>query len=188
MTETILVFKPPASLLDVIDVADENGWEEAQRFLRDERRLEEVIYQLPDGETVVRGIDDHFVVIVYAAITGPRRAEAEQKLRSGGRVLDEATLWQWASGKKAEERAFALRAFAATSQKAADPRVVSLYQAAVQDDNPDVRKALVDSVGRAAWPELWPVVDALAKGGDADSKGLQQAYEKHLSRSSDQPR
>jgi hypothetical protein len=54
---------------------------------------------------------------------------------------------------------------------------------AIADGHSVVRKALVDSVGRAAWPELWPVVDALAASGDADSKVLQQAYEKHLSRS-----
>ena len=73
--ETHVVFKPLASLLDVIDVAEENHWEEVQRFKRGERQLQEVIYELPDGETVLRGIDDHFVIVTYAIITGPHRAQ-----------------------------------------------------------------------------------------------------------------
>jgi len=175
-----VVFEPLATLLQVIDVADENGWTQVEHFKRDERRLEELVYELPDGETVVRGIDDHFVIVTFAAITGPARAEVEAKLRSGGRSLEEATLWQWTKSDNPEERAFALRALAAVSQKAANPRVVELYQNVLKDEHPIVRKALVDSVGRAAWPELRPVVDALAASGAPGSRVLQQAYEKHL--------
>ncbi len=121
--------------------------------------------------------------VVFAAITGPARAEAEQKLRDAGRALEWETLWQWTKSENAKERAFALRAFAATSERTADPRVVALYQAAVADKDPIVREALILSVGRAAWPELWPVVDALAASGDADAMVLQEGYEMYLPRS-----
>lgn len=181
-TKTHVVFEPLATLLQVIDVADENGWNEVEHFRRGERQLEELIYELPGGETVVRGIDDHFVIVTFAVITGPARTEVEQKLRAGGRALDEATLYSWTKSENFEERAFALRAFAAISQKAADPRVVALYEGALKDDHPEVRKALVLAVGRAAWPELWPVVDALAKSGDDETRVLRQAYEKHFAR------
>jgi len=182
-TKIHVVFEPLATLLQVIDVADENSWNEAEHFKRGERQLEELIYELPDGETVVRGIDDHFVIVTFAVITGPARAEVEQKLRADGRALDEATLWSWTKSNNPEERAFALRAFAATSQKTADPRVVALYQGALEDDHPEVRKALVQSVGRAAWPELWPIVDELAKSGTSEAAVLKEGYEIHLSRS-----
>jgi hypothetical protein len=178
-----VVFEPLSTLLQVIDVADDNGWRQVEHFKRGERQVEELVFELPDGDTVVRGIDDHFVVVTFAAITGPARHEVEKKLRSGGRALTEATLWQWTESNDPNERAFALRAFAATSQKAADPRVVALYQAALDDPRPEVRTALVESVGRAAWRELWPVVDAIAKTGDAESKTLQEAYEEHFPRS-----
>jgi hypothetical protein len=181
-TKIHVVFEPLATLLQVIDVADENGWNEVEHFKRGERQLEELIYELPDVETVVRGIDDHFVIVTFAVITGPARAEVEQKLRAGGRALEEATLWQWTKSEDPEERAFALRAFAAISQKAADPRVVALFQKTLEDSHPDVRKALVQAVGRASWPELWPVVNVLAKSGAPDSVVLQEAYEKYLPR------
>jgi hypothetical protein len=181
-TKTYVVFEPLATLLQVMDVADENGWTVAQHFRRGERQLEELVYELPDGETVVRGIDDHFVVVTLAVIIGPSSAKVEQKLRAGGRALSEATLWQWAKSKDHEERAFALRAFAATSEKMANPKVVDLYHDAVADQHPEVRKALIDSVGRAAWPELRPVVDKLAEAGDSDSMVLKRSYEQHFSR------
>lgn len=181
-TKIHVVFEPLATLLEVIDVADENGWNEVERFQRGERQLQEVIYELPDGETVVRGIDDHFVIVTFAVVTGPAGAEVEQKLRAGGRALDEATLWSWTQSKNFEERAFALRAFAAISQKTADPRVVALFQRTLEDKHPDVRKTLVEAVGRASWPELWPVVNALAESGEPESVVLQQAYEKYLPR------
>jgi hypothetical protein len=179
-TKIHIVFKPLASLLDVIDVAHENQWNEVQRFKREERQLQEVVYELPDGETVLRGIDDHFVIVTYAVVTGPRSSEVEQKLRRGGETLEEATLWQWTQSQDPEERAFALRAFAAISQKAADPQFVALYGSALKDDTEVVRNALVDSVGRAAWPELWPIVDTLARTGTSAAKALQEAYAKHL--------
>jgi hypothetical protein len=177
-----VIFEPLATLLQVIDVADENNWNQVEHFRRSEKQLEELVYELPDGETVVRGIDDHFVVVTFAVIRGPARAEVEQKLRAGGRAIEENSLWQWAESSNPEERAFALRAFAAISQKTADSRVVSLYRAALKDTHPQVRKALIDAVGRAAWPELWPVVDALAASGDADSRVLRDAYQAHLPR------
>lgn len=181
-TTTIVVFKPRSSLLDIIDVADTNGWTEAQRFPREERQLEEVIYELTDGETVVRGIDDHFVIVVFASIAGPKSAEVEGQLRSSGNALDESTLWNWASTGTPQQRGFALRAFAATSEKDADPRVVELYTKALKDEHPDVRQALVDSVGRTAWQELWPVVDELSKAKAPGAEALLRAYEQHIAR------
>ena len=75
-----------------------------------------------------------------------------------------------------------LRAFAAISDKAADPRVVALYTKAVKDEHPAVRAALIEAVGRAAWPELWPVVDELTGSGTAEAAVLKQSYEKHIPR------
>ncbi len=177
-----VIFEPFATLLQVIDPAYDNGWKQVEHFSRGEKQLEEWIFELSDGETVVRGIDDHFVIVTLAVISGPASAEVEQKLRAGGRALEWDTLWQWTMSENAKERAFALRAFAATSERTADPRVVALYQAAVEDKDSIVRTALIKSVGRAAWRELWPVVDALAASGDADALVLQEAYTKHLPR------
>jgi hypothetical protein len=178
-----VVFRPPATILAVVDVADANDWKEAEHFRRSERRNEEIVYELPDGETVVRGIDDQFVAVVFASITGPKRDEAERILRAAGRAMEDAVLWQWAEGAAPQERGFALRALAATSNKKANPRVVALFSNAVKDENPEVRAALVESVGRAAWPELWPVVDELAKSGTPEAAVLKEGYEMHLPRS-----
>jgi hypothetical protein len=180
--EVCVVFEPDATILAVVDVARANRWKEAQRIARGERRLEEVIYELPDGKTVVRGIDDHFVAVVLAAITGPQSEEAERTLRAAGRAVDDTTLWQWAESKDPKERAFALRAFAATSRETVDARVVALYTRALKDQSAEVRKALLEAVGRAAWPELWPLVDALDESGTADAKALLQSYGTHVLR------
>jgi hypothetical protein len=181
--KTRVVFRPPATILAIVDVADANEWAEVEHFRRAERRNEEIVYELPDGETVVRGIDDQFVAVVFASITGPKREEAERTLRAAGRAMDDALLWQWAESTVPKERAFALRAFAATSDKTANPRVVALYSNAVKDENPGVRAALLEAVGRAAWPELWPVVDELARSGTAEAAVLKEGYELHLPRS-----
>jgi len=119
---------------------------------------------------------------VFASITGSKRDEAEKTLRAAGRALEDAVLWQWTASADPKERSFALRAFAATSDKTADPRVVTLYTHAVKDDHPEVRAALLESVGRAAWPELWPVVDELAKSGTPEAAVLKESYEMHLPR------
>lgn len=178
-----VVFRPPATILAVVDVADANDWREAQHFRRAERQSEEIIYELSDGETVVRGIDDQFVAVVFASITGPKKDEAEKTLRAAGRAVENAILWQWTESADPKERGFALRAFAATSGKTVDPRVVALYTKALKDEHPEVRGALLESVGRTAWPELWPVVDELAKSGTAEAALLKESYEKHLPRS-----
>jgi hypothetical protein len=181
--KTRVVFRPPATILAVVDVADANDWREAEHFRRAERRNEEIIYELPDGETVVRGIDDQFVAVVFASITGPKRDEAEKTLRAAGRAVEDPALWQWTESADPKERSFALRAFAATSDKIANPRVVALYTKAIKDETPEVRAALLESVGRAAWLELWPVVDELAKSGTAEAAALKESYEIHLPRS-----
>lgn len=180
--ETLIVFRFPATLLAVVDVADDNDWTEVEHFERAERRNEEIIYELPDGETIVRGIDDQFVAVVYASIEGPNRELAEKTLRAAGRALDDVTLWQWTESADPKERSFALRAFAAISDEAADPRVVTLYTKAVKDEHPEVRAALIEAVGRVAWPELWPVVDKLAGSGTDEAAVLKQGYEKHIPR------
>jgi hypothetical protein len=77
--------------------------------------------------------------------------------------VEDPALWQWTESADPKERSFALRAFAATLDKIANPRVVALYTKAIKDETPEVRAALLESVGRAAWLELWPVVDELAK-------------------------
>lgn len=178
--ETCVVFEPDATILAVVDVARANHWKEVQRIKRGERRLEEVIYECADGETIVRGIDDHFVVIVFASITGPNRDEVEKKLRAAGRALDDTTLFRWAKSDDAAERSFALRAFAAISTETADPGVVALYTEALEDHEPQVRSALIESVGRTAWKELWPVVEELAASGASDAKALKESYERNL--------
>lgn len=180
--KTRVVFRPPVTMLAVVDVADANDWREAEHFRRAERRNEEIIYELPDGKTVVRGIDDQFVAVVFASVTGPKRDEAEKTLRAAGRALEDAALWQWTASADPKERSFALRAFAATSDKKADPRVVTLYTKAVKDEHPLVRAALLESIGRAAWPQLWPVVDELAKSGTPEAAVLKESYEMHLPR------
>jgi hypothetical protein len=180
--KTRVVFRPPATILAVVDVADANNWKEVEHFRRAARRNEEIIYELADGETVVRGIDDQFVAVVFASITGPKKDEAEKALCAAGRSIDDATLWQWTESTNPKERSFALRAFAATSDKTADSRIVALYTKAVKDENPEVRAALVEAVGRAAWPELWPVVDALAKEGTVEAVALKESYDAHLPR------
>lgn len=182
--KTRVVFWPRATILAVVDVADANGWTEAEHFRRAERRNEEIVYELPDGKTVVRGIEDQYVSVVFASITGPKRDEAERLLRAAGRAIEDSILWQWAEGTSPKERGFAFRAFAATSDKTANHRVVALYSNAVKDENPEVRTALVESVGRAAWPELWPVVDELAKSGTAEAAVLKEGYEIHIPRPS----
>lgn len=177
-----VVFRPRATILAVVDVADANNWREAEHFRRAERVNEEIIYELPDGETVVRGIEDQYVAVVFASITGPNRDQAEKTLRAAGRALEDATLWQWTASADPKERSFALRAFAATSDRTADPRVVTLYTKAIKDEHPEVRAALLESVGRAAWPELWPIVDELAKSGTPEAAVLKEGYEMYLRR------
>ena len=181
--ETCVIFRPPATLLAVANVADTLAWKEAEYFRRAEQQNEEIIYELSDGETVVRGIEDQFVAVVFAAITGPKRDEAEQTIRAAGRALEDAVLWQWTESADPAERSFALRAFAATAQETADLRVVALYTRTIKDKNPEVRAALLESVGRAAWPELWPVVDELAESGTPATAVLKRSYEKYLPRS-----
>jgi hypothetical protein len=179
-----LVFGPSATIMSVVDIAWGNGWKEVKRFRRSERQLEEVIFEL-EGKTSVRGITDHFVGVVFASIDGPQREYAAEKLRQSEDYVDRETLWQWAKEGTPAQQSFALRAFAATSGSSASPipEIVALYEQAFESENAQVRKALIEAVGRVAWSVLWPLVDKLAASQQQDALDLKVAYGKHLPKS-----
>lgn len=183
-SENIVVFGPTATILSVVDVADENGWPEVERFEQSEKQLEESVFLLPDGETTLRAINDHFVDVIIASVVGPAQDQVVSKLRARRDAVDAAVLWQWAESDVPAQRGFALRAFAATCDLVPDSKVMSLYERALKDPDPMVRKALVDAIGRTGWDSLWPLVEKLADTKDPDALGLQAAYQKHHPRSS----
>jgi hypothetical protein len=75
------------------------------------------------------------------------------------------------------ERASAIRILGALAGYTADASTVELFSKAAKDSSPEVFKALTASVGRAAWPELWPVVHELAKTGKPEADDLVKAYQ-----------
>lgn len=175
--ETIVVLKPPRATIDVVRAARKNGWRHQQRIDPTEQRLYEEIYTVPGTDTVVRVIDDHFVQIIYVALQGKDRDAVETSLRQQVETLDDAAVDALVGSTIPKERAIGIRILGAVAGDTADPRTVEVFKKATRDTAPEVFKALTAAVGRAAWSELWPVVDELVKTGKPEASDLQKAYQ-----------
>jgi hypothetical protein len=182
--ETLVVLKPPRATIDVVEVAKQNHWRHIQRILPGNRRFYEEIYQVTASNTVVRVIDDAAVQIIFVALQGEGRKEVESKLRREIETLDEAAILALLDSKNPKDRATGLRILGAVAPDRADMKTVAAFAKAAKDGAPGVFKALIAAVGRAAWPELWPIVDELAKSKEPEAKELKSAYEAHIPRSS----
>jgi hypothetical protein len=180
--ETLVVLKPPRATIDVVRLARKLKWEHKQRIDPGERRFYEEVYEVPGSGTVVRIIDDHFVQIIYVAIEGSGRKDVEAAIRKEVQTLDDSAIAALVKSDNAKERATGIRILGAIAPDTADKGTVAAFKAAADDDSADVFKALTAAVGRAAWPELWPVVDKLAATGKAEGKDLAKAYEARVPR------
>ena len=168
--ETFVIFPRRRATVSGVDVAEENGWQHAQTIHPAEKRLYEEIYRTDDG-TVIRIIDDHFVMVVFAAITGESRRQVATILRDALNAFDEETIWQRTESSGPDVRAHAVRALAAICPDHSDARWVEAFSKATRDSSPKVRSATADALARAAWPELWPVLDDFVNNEkDADVK------------------
>jgi len=183
--EILIVFPPARATVSGVDVAIEQGWRHAQTIDRAEKRFYEEIYRVDDGGTVVRFIDDHFVMVVFAAVTGPDREKAAAIIQKSLGGLDFDGLVRWLSSPEERRRAHAIRGLGAICPNQADPRWVDAFEKAVHDPSVQVRLALADSLARAAWPELWPVLDDFARDEKDDSvraeiQQVREAYAANL--------
>ncbi len=151
--------------ISVVRVARAHQWRHVQRILPAERRLYEEIYEVPATGTVVRVIDDHFVQIIFVAIQGNGGDEVEAILHREIETLDKAAIDALLTSEKPKDRATGIRILAAIAPDTADPKTVEAFSKAAKDPSPEVFKALVDAVSRTAWPELWPIVEELARSG-----------------------
>jgi hypothetical protein len=133
-------------------------------------------------EAVVRVIDDHFAEIIFVAIQGRGRSEVEAVIRKEVETLDRKAIDALLKSERPKDRATGIRILAAVAPDVADPQIVSAFSAAAKDSAPEVLHALVDAVSRAAWPELWPVVEELASTGMPEAQDLRKAAQAHLPR------
>src|SRR6266571_7431760 len=183
--ESYVILHPDRATIDVVEVAEQNSWRHAQTFQPAEKRLYEEIYEVPGDNTVVRVIDDHFVQVVFVVSRGQSREKAAALVLSSVESLDEATLWRWLGSDKPRERAYAIRALAAISPNEADSRWVEAFKRAACDKTPEARRGLIGALGRAAWPELWPIVDELDRSetdGELreEVRVLRESYGRHI--------
>jgi hypothetical protein len=180
--ETLVVLKPPRATIDVVRAARKNNWRHVKRIDPGERRFYEEIYEVPDTGTVVRVIDDHFVQIIYVALQGEGRQQVESTLRKQVETLEDTAIDALLKSQNPKDRATGIRILGAIAPDIADNRITEAFSKALEDKSPEVFKALIAAVGRAAWPELWPIVDDLAKTGKPEAEDLQKAYERHIPR------
>jgi len=173
--ETLVVLKPPRATISVVRTARAHKWRHVQRIDPGERRLYEEIFEVSDTGTVVRVIDDHFVQIVFVALTGDGREQAESILRAEIETLDDAAIDGLLTSDQAEQRATGVRILGAIAPDTADRRTLDAFTRAAADRSAEVLDALIAAVGRAAWPELWPVVDEIATR-NAEAEELAKAY------------
>ena len=182
--ETLVVLKPPHATISVIKVAERHHWRYRQQILPAERRLYQEIYEVPSSGTIVRIIDDHFVMIIFVVLEGPGRAEVEALIRQEVETLDDKSIASLVASNKPKDRATGLRILGAIAPDVADPNTVKVFSEAAKDKTPEVVAALMDAVSRAAWPELWPVIEELAKAGTPEAKELYESAVKQLPRPS----
>jgi hypothetical protein len=180
--ETIIVLKPPHATISVIKVAEKHHWRYRQQILPAERRLYEEIYEVPSSGTIVRIIDDHFVMIVFVALEGPGRSEVEAIIRQEVETLDDKSIAVLLKSNKPKDRATGLRILGAIAPDVADPNTVKVFSEAAKDRAPEVVAALMDAVSRASWPELWPVIEELAKADTPEAKVLYETALVHVPR------
>jgi NTP pyrophosphatase (non-canonical NTP hydrolase) len=180
--EILVVLKPPRATIDVVRVAGRRRWNHRQRILPTERRLYEEIYEVAETGTIVRVIDDHFMQIIFVALQGNGRDVVESVLRKEIETLDDAAIEALLRSEKPKDRATGIRVLAAIAPDTAEPKIVKAFAKAAKDPALEVFQALVEAVGRAAWPELWPVLDELVKTGKAEAEDLKNAARAHITR------
>jgi hypothetical protein len=180
--ETLVVLKPPQATISVIDVADRHHWQHLKQYLPAERRVYEEIYGVPSTGTIVRIIDDHFAGAIFVAIQGPGQSDVEAIIREEVETLDDKAIAALIRSKKPKDRAIGIRSLAVLGPLVADPETVKVFSAAAKDSAPEVIDALMDAVSRLSWPELWPVIDELAKAGTPEAKVLYETALVHVPR------
>ena len=178
-----MVLEPFAVAAEVDDIARENGWNHVQRIPKTDDQFYEEIYEIADGKTTVRFIEDHYTMIPYIVISGNNQKVTETLVRSKIESYTEDQLWEWAEKGTRSRRELAIRCLGAIAPDTADERFVECFTAAANAKQAMIRRAAIISLARVAWPELWPIVRERAKNERNEevrklAQNLQRAYEK----------
>jgi len=156
-TEILLILRPFGSFSTVNDFSIREGWQHADSFERTDTQFMEEIWEVDNDAAVVRYIDDHFVSAIYLCVTGDQRERVAQHIVKNLDIMPMEELWQDARFGKKKNLGQAVRFLSAIIDEY-NPDFAKILDEAADHEDPEVRDAVLLSIGRAAWPELWPVV------------------------------
>lgn len=128
-------------------------------------------WQAAPDQTQLHLVDDAFLGLRYLVATGASAGATVQQLRAavGGVDLQDTATALRDPATRGAARANALRQLAVLVPPAYDDAVMHLLADGLQDADPAVRAAALQSIAALGWPELLPLVHAVVLADASDA-------------------
>ncbi len=138
----------------------------------------EMVFFVPDEETLVFLRDDLFVGFQYFVISGPKQEHVADEIRkefNSRTELDVLAWWDRGVAKSdVDDRVDAVLFLGVSSPESPREEYTSRIRAALLDEDKDVRNAAVAAVGYTDWSSFRPEVEHIA-AADPDPTARERA-------------
>ena len=180
-----LVLAPGRDTLARIEaIATSAGWRWVARFPEAPRQLHEEIWEIDDGQMVVRYIDDRYVDTRLLSVQGNHGQAVYgllERLRQdlGGEEREDLLILT--GGEDPAARMHGISGLAASTPEF-DGDVFEAVLAALDDEEPALRARAFQCIARLAWYEFAPEIERRLEGMKADGPTGQeeQAFQERL--------
>lgn len=164
--ESLVAFLVPDDASAVVATAHDEEWDFVREIEPLADRFHEWIWR-HEG-TLVRLIYDHFVDVSYVAARGPRHAEIAERFQAAlkGQTLTQSVARLGSADHN--DRCIGVPLVGAMAPPTYDPSIFEALARLAKDPEDEVRRSLLTTISRIAWPELVPIVDDMQRDVDSD--------------------
>jgi HEAT repeat protein len=145
-----LVLREPDPGKAISTFAYRQDWRLEQNIKRTEFTAHEVVYRVVSGDTRIHFTEDHIIRLAYLTVRGSHAEEIANLLRQKLKVFTlEEMLEEAQRAKTRDQWIWAVYQLAAASRGQPDPRIDQALKRALENDDPDVRRAAITAMGYA---------------------------------------
>ena len=169
--QTRLILDPRATTELVERGAEFAGWKKVQEDQPDGNQPHRIGWEGPWPGLKVFYIDDHVIKVKYLIITGPNSEEAQEDVMESlpSHSIELALVEALEAGDSEAKQASIRRLAVLGAATRADPNILSIFDAAFIDPDPDVRKLAIGASTYPAWREFEPRLELLADKDEDES-------------------
>ena len=168
--QTHLVLEPGTGVDHVVATAENAGWTTVLDEPRDGNRPRRLAWEGRWDDVRIYYVDDHLIKVPYLIVRGPDREEAVLEVRllipsfDLVRAIPDALCAATREDKVEAIRRIAVLAFASPPLRI----VLTVFDGAFTDADPEVRRMAVGASTYPAWREFEPRLEILANGDEDD--------------------